>query len=421
MHRRLVSTERTWTREDRAAGQVREIPFEVPGGVGALRLELAYTGPAGAVLDLGLSGPDGHVGWSGGARSSVVVSAGWSTPGYLTTLVVPGEWAVLVGLHRTPEPGVTMQLSVDEADTRDIDAARAQEPADPVPVSAPPPRRLPELDGMRWLAGDFHAHSVHSDGALSLGALAVRAVGAGLDFLAVTDHNTTSHHAHLPALSKRYGIELVPGQEVTRDVGHANAFGDIGFVDFRAPLSSWEPEVTARGGVFSVNHPLAADCAWLAAGNPPRAAEVWHSSWSSVPTWGAPLAWWLARPGAIPLGGSDFHHDGADAPPGSPTTWVLARDADVLDAVHRGRTAVSAGRDGPLLLPMGEELLVLDAAGLHLVQPDAGRRVIHDDHVVLPATPGPCWLEDDERVVHALTTTMAGSERRPTPLRQPEG
>ena len=51
---------------------------------------------------------------------------------------------------------------------------------------------------MQWLAGDFHSHTVHSDGVLSVGGLAALAASRGLDFLAVTDHNTTSHHAHLP-------------------------------------------------------------------------------------------------------------------------------------------------------------------------------------------------------------------------------
>ena len=51
----------------------------------------------------------------------------------------------------------------------------------------------------------------------------------------MTDHNTTSHHAYLPSVGERYGIRLIPGQEVTTDRGHANAFGDIGFVDFRSP------------------------------------------------------------------------------------------------------------------------------------------------------------------------------------------
>lgn len=65
----------------------------------------------------------------------------------------------------------------------------------------------------------------------------------------------------------------------------------------------------------------------------------------------------------VPLGGSDFHRPGSDAPPVTPTTWVLCDGDDVLEGVTAGRTAVSAGRDGPLLLRCGNELVVLGSDG----------------------------------------------------------
>src|SRR5205823_844610 len=133
------------------------------------------------------------------------------------------------------------------------------------------------------------------------------------DFLAVTDHNTVSHHAELAAAGAAAGILLVPGQEVTTDRGHANAFGAVGWVDFREPAASW-------GGLLSINHPLAGDCAWL---HPmdvrPPLAEVWHAGWWDR-TWTAPLAWLLAwAPDTVPVGGSDFHTLADAARPGGPT------------------------------------------------------------------------------------------------------
>ncbi|GLW08215.1 hypothetical protein Misp01_33450 [Microtetraspora sp. NBRC 13810] len=129
--------------------------------------------------------------------------------------------------------------------------------------------------------------------------------------------------------------------------------------------------------MLSINHPVAADCAWR---HPmrrrPRAAEVWHRSWWDR-TWGAPLAWaqaWSA--GTVMLGGSDFHRPGEGGPPGEPATWVLAEDprsaTAVVGAVQAGRTAVSAGPDGPLLLRHGGGFLVRGGEGLILWGP--GRR-----------------------------------------------
>ena len=145
---------------------------------------------------------------------------------------------------------------------------------------------------MRWLAGDLHTHTVHSDGIMSVPELARFAAGRGLDFLAVTDHNTVSHHAELPAASAAHGVTLVPGQEVTTEQGHANAFGDIGWIDFREPPDEWLAATERDGGLLSVNHPYGGHVSWTAPMKRlPPLLEVWHWSWLD-PHWTTPLAWW---------------------------------------------------------------------------------------------------------------------------------
>ena len=88
---------------------------------------------------------------------------------------------------------------------------------------------------------------MHSDGALTVDELAALAAERGLDFLAVTDHNTVSHHPELPAVGRPHGITLVPGQEVTTDRGHANALRRIGWIDFRRPADDWLGAAERRG------------------------------------------------------------------------------------------------------------------------------------------------------------------------------
>ena len=233
--------------------------------------------------------------------------------------------------------------------------------------------------------------------------LACLAAGRGLDFLAVTDHNTVSHHGELGPAGRHAGIQLVAGQEVTTGFGHANAFGDIGWVDFRQPATVWLDAVEADGGLLSVNHPLAADCAWRHA-LPRRAplAEVWHSSWLDR-RWGGPLAWWQAwGQDIVPIGGSDWH-DHPDDPPGMPTTWVACEGDDVLGGLRAGRVAISAVRDGPLLLRLGDELVALGADGALLTGPDGLRRLVHGERASFPAAPGPHWLEDHQSAVLAIS------------------
>ena len=382
-----------WTPDDRAASIYQYLSFEVPPDCAGVRIALAYDRSAG-VLDLGCLDSIGWRGWSGGARDHVLIGRDASTPGYVARGVPPGQWQVVLGLHRVPAAGVeyTVEVSFGPVEV---------EPPAPVPVSAQRPRReLPYADGLIWLAGDLHSHTVHSDGALTVPGLAALAVENGLDFLAVTDHNTVSHHAELPAVASQAGIALLPGQEVTTASGHANAFGDIGWIDFRRPAGDWLADVAANGGVLSINHPIGYDCAWR---HPVRApvAEIWHSSWYDRRD-GGPLAWWLAAGLPVPVGGSDWHRSGFDAAPGSPTTWVACADGDVLAGLAAGRTAINAGYDEALLLRIGDELVAIGAEGAMLVCPDGRRTPVRGAHATFAGHPRPHVLETDDRTVISI-------------------
>ena len=98
----------------------------------------------------------------------------------------------------------------------------------------------------------------------------------------------------------------------------------------------------------------------------PPLAEVWHWSWFDK-RWTLPFGWWLAWDAtAIPVGGSDWHRPGSDAPPGCPTTWVECAGpdpGDVLAGLRAGRVAISAERDGPVLLRHDGYLVAIDADG----------------------------------------------------------
>ncbi|NJQ04623.1 CehA/McbA family metallohydrolase [Streptomyces lonarensis] len=406
MNREVAVHRGRWSLTDRLDAILRELPFEVAPGAAGVTVELEYDRRCG-VLDLGCEGAGGYRGWSGGARDRFTIAERWATPGYLPGAPEPGPWRVLLRLHRVPPAGLEYTVRV---------TAHGAAPPEPTPPPVPPPRErpprreLPVLRSaggeLRWYAGDFHAHTVHSDGALTIDELASLAAGQGLDFLAVTDHNTTSHHPHLPAAGARHGITLVPGQEVTRDDGHANVFGDTGFVDFRRPADDWYRAAREGGGVMSLNHPLSGDCAWrLPLAERPRHVELWHSSWADR-RWGAPLAWSRAwRPDTVAVGGSDFHRPGEGKTPGTPTTWVLAEDPSptaVVAALAAGRTAVCAGPGAPLLLRHGDELLARDADGLVLVRPDGTRTVVRGDRATAAADAGPHRLETYENEVIAL-------------------
>jgi hypothetical protein len=405
------------------------LPVEVPAGCEGLSVRLDMPDDDGVVVDLGCEGAGGWRGWSGGARREFAITPVSATPGYLPGELEPGEWSVVIGLHRIPVDGVEIRVEAVTGPVSEVPGLAAYDNATaavPVPVQMPetrqdrPPRReMPAPAGMRWVACDFHTHTLHSDGAMPVADVAALGVRAGLDLLAITDHNTVAHHAELSAIGKRLGIGLLAGQEVTTESGHANAFGEIGWIDFRQPASYWVEEVGRRGGVISINHPLTADCCWRQPlPERPPLAELWHTTWLDR-RWGGPVAWWQAWGlDTAPIGGSDWHGPDSLTAPGSPTTWVCVDAAAtgpdelavaVLESLRERRTAVAADRQAPVLLRVDEDLVAIDAAGTLILQPDGKRVPVRSDYEIVPAA----YPEGHVLMTHAgeVLSLAAGSGR----------
>lgn len=148
------------------------------------------------------------------------------------------------------------------------------------------PRPLPDVlsPATGWYRGDFHMHTGHSDGSCEVGGVRgpcppVRtfeaARDAGLDFAAITDHNTiTQLDAIKFARADFPNTLLIPGTEITTFNGHANVIGNTDFLDFqlgspRLPtLAKLFDEAEAQGAFVSVNHPglpsgeICMGCGW---------------------------------------------------------------------------------------------------------------------------------------------------------------
>jgi len=373
-----------WTLEDRFAAPWHYLPVEVGPGTAGLRVALDYERASGTVLDLGCLGPNGFRGWSGNARESFLITSEAATPGYLPGELEAGTWQVMIGVHRVPPDGVRYQLTAEAIGSLPLTAGAGalttgavttgawavgaelrSPPAPPSPVDRPARRLLPASEGRHWLAGDLHAHTVHSDGVLTVSELAAT------------------------------------------DGGHAGVLGDVGWIDFRRPPDDWLDATEAGGGLLSINHPFAGPVSWV---HPmrrrPPLVEVWHWSWLDL-RWTTPLGWWQAwDPTATPVGGSDWHRPGSDAPLGRPTTWVQCagtEPGDVLDGLRAGLVAISAERDGPVLLRHEGDFVAIDADGLTLAGPQGPCARIRGERARLTAAPGPHRLLDASGATLALT------------------
>jgi len=221
----------------------------------------------------------------------------------------------------------------------------------------------------RWLKGDLHCHTEHSDGANPIIEVVEEALRLGLDFLAITDHNTRSHHDMVGRLARTQPIILIPGEEVTTYWGHANTWGLREWVDFRCAdnesIQAVQRWVQERGAMLSINHAKCIGPPWLFKGwDGYDCMEVWQAPWRFY-NWESLEKWdgLLQRGGrVIAVGGSDAHSVPPAAPRhphglAEPTTWVYAEpsEAGVLAAIRAGHVFISDAPRGSQLMLWADE------------------------------------------------------------------
>ncbi len=334
-------------------GRFIEVPFEAPPGTEEVAVSCVVEGVpfAGKLVDLGVRDPERVRGWSGGARDRFIVRREWATPGYLPGALPPGRWAVIVASNRIPPQGCRVEVTV---------------------------RCTPER--LRWLKGDLHMHTVHSDGAYEPADVVRLAQAAGLDYIGTTDHNTVSHNYAFPRDAQ---IVRIPGMELTTFGGHANLLGVAEPVsDFRitstADVQARFGEARQRGAKIVLNHPFSVcdspGCNWAWGWDVDFDwYEVWNGPWRASNL--EALAWWQAQLAQgrrlVAVGGSDTHRPDAHTGHGKPTTWVRAAAATapaILDAIGRGHVFISQLPEGPMIelscgsFMMGDEVPTAGAA-----------------------------------------------------------
>ncbi len=239
----------------------RLVPFSVPPGIFRITIDFSYTGrEQRTALDLGLFDPHGFRGWGGGKSEVLSVSLTDATPSYLLGAIDPGTWNLLIGIPNI-RPNERSEY------TAKIYFSRSGN------VSAEPRVLSPPLNSNPgWYRGDLHMHTGHSDGTCDsqsgkkvpcpLMLTAQTAARRGLDFIAITDHNSLAHYAEMRELQPYFDrMLLIPGRELTTFTGHANLYGTTEFIDFRVgtkDVPDWNTllqEVNDSGGLLSINHP----------------------------------------------------------------------------------------------------------------------------------------------------------------------
>jgi predicted metal-dependent phosphoesterase TrpH len=105
---------------------------------------------------------------------------------------------------------------------------------------------------------DLHLHTIYSyDGTASLAAVLNRAKQVGLDVIAITDHDEIRGALKAMELAPNYGVEVIPGIEITTADGDLLAFFITEKVDAGLSLVETVLRVRKLGGVCIAPHPMA--------------------------------------------------------------------------------------------------------------------------------------------------------------------
>ncbi|MCL0052489.1 CehA/McbA family metallohydrolase [Peptococcaceae bacterium] len=341
-------------------------------------------------------------------------------------------------------------------------------------------RRLYHLDDLGWFSGDPHFQTLHSDGRDTPAEMARAAIGNGLDFAVITDHNTIDGWEEwleqrtdrfLPIVGEEattgslivhrsWGHHLVVGTS-TLDGGATVPYIPVILKGILSPYMFHSAEQVQRlidltheqGGVFAVSHPMA-PVPWLTFSGWAEirnfdAIEVWNGFEAGPHTpsfyWGNVL--WNANTMATQVwfeflnagnriaawGASDSH----DAPglTGLMGTWV-GKPTYWRNTLGNARTYVHAGeleprkikdalRDGRAFITSGfGPLLLVESGGKgpgEIVRVGADGKVPLNIKVLsnqlLPAHPQAIRIIEGGEVVEELPTRRAKEMEVSTTIR----
>lgn len=243
---------------DRAT--TRDLTFAVPEGMAQVRVVFTFEGrDRGVAINLGVTDPQRFRGWGGGTKYAFTIGEAFASPSFLPGPIPAGPWRLTLSVPSIrPHDAAKWSAKIWFSRFSNLDE---------VAFSATPIR-----SGPGWYRGDLHSHSGQSDARCR--SLAGREAGCppfltfqeaadhGLDFIALTDHNVTSHFIEMGYLQPHFDtLLLMPGRELTTRDGHANLLGYMGFVDTEIgrpgtpTVNALLSAAHATGGFLTINHP----------------------------------------------------------------------------------------------------------------------------------------------------------------------
>ncbi len=390
-----------------------QFPFTVPKGIESIIVHLEYepmfVRGITNLITLGLFDPYGFRGNAHRIPSEqgIILSAKEATVGFTPGPIHAGKWLAQLSVH---------------AIVADVKPCKYRLEIELAEGNSPVVRNIP-WDGNQkiissspgWYRGELHSHTTHSDGDCTVQELINNALKNQLDFLAITDHNTTSTLYELNHTNFQ-DLLIIPGFELTTFHGHALALGIDQWVDWRTGYQGWTindaaAEVKRLGGTFILAHPndigspRCTGCKW----EYPEinfdfvdAVEIWNSGWwegegGNIKN----LQQWQdlqQEPRHLPFTAGTDYHQSSDWEKKVAFTYVYATELSVkaiLDGIRKGKVTISSGPwismqglkgDGQGLVEIGDTLLTSNQQVKLTFSwkdvPDNSELLIHTNHDV---------------------------------------
>lgn len=203
----------------------------------------------------------------------------------------------------------------------------------------------PPRIGAAWLvSADLHVHAFPGDGLLAPALLRREAARRNLHVIALTNHNHGIQRRLVPRGADRVLPLVLDGEEVTMPAAHLVALGIPSPVPWRTGVLAAIDTILAQGGIAILAHPQGDAESAIGATAFARltGVEVVNGKLARGEQTGVAVYRTMRALGPrAAVGSSDFHHE---APLGAQRTFLLVSELSergVLDALRRGRSAVS--------------------------------------------------------------------------------
>ena len=229
---------------------------------------------------------------------------------------------------------------------------------------------------MKWIPCELHTHTVHSDAQHTLLEMAEKARELDIEWIALTDHNTTSGHLEREDVTLKTGLQIIKGLEWTTFHGHMLTLGISKYVDWRnlgiQDIDKGIKGVHEQDGVVGIAHPfrvgspMCTGCYWeyeIKDWNEIDYIEVWSGVFPSIKqTNQRAFNWWTdvlnAGYKVSATSGRDWHHSNPVDGPLSITYLGLPDSESKLEGDELETALVSAIKKGAISVTLGPLLIV---------------------------------------------------------------